>query len=334
MSGSLDRKNAIIAKQRLLDSRINMRDSMRNKKKVDCNIFSLGLMGSSLFFALLAPANAFAGPRFDGLTPEKKQVEEAKKADSESESRLVSPTAAQSPAQMITPASKPATVATNVSSQVTSVSAPASFESAAKDKSEKVAPKYIERGYRHEWMFKGDVDFLKVSTKSKPSESALNEQGLSMSAELLYGYFIGEFVEPVFELGYSQSKNKVGEFDGTSRKLSWGAGMLFNLPLMNEEKDARLHLAKWVPFGGLLVMSETTENDGKLASTSSSNNKNLMTNLVAGARYMAYPNVSINTSLRLSYEKSSTEAEADSKSGGERSKVRIQARLLGFSLLF
>jgi|GEM_PF-657174 len=292
---------------------------MRIEKKVVCTMFLLGLMGGSIVFSLLDPANAFAGPRFDGLTPEKKQVEEAKRTDLEGESRLVSPTATQSPAQMITPAS-----------------APGSNEIAAKNTSEKDAPKYKERGYRHEWMFKGDVDFLKVSTKSKPSESALNEQGLSMNAELLYGYFIGEFVEPVFELGYSQSKNKVGDFDGTSRKLSWGAGVLFNLPLMNDEKDARLHLAKWVPFGGLLVMSETSENDGKLASTSSSNNKNLMTNLVAGARFMAYPNVSINTSLRLSYEKSSTEAEAeaDSKSGGERSKVRIQARLLGFSLLF
>lgn len=170
-------------------------------------------------------------------------------------------------------------------------------------------------GYRQELALTGYVDFVKGSTKSNPEDKALDEQSLEWTADLTYGVFLGEF-------------------DGTKTNLSWGAGLLFNLPVVSDGQPALLHLANWIPFGGLLVMSETESSNGKLASTSSANNKSLMTNLVVGVRYLPFQNVSINSSVRMSYEKSSTSADADAKSGGERSKTRVQARLLGLSLLF
>jgi hypothetical protein len=85
--------------------------------------------------------------------------------------------------------------------------------------------------------------------------------------------------------------------------------MLFNLPVVAEGQPARLHLANWIPFGGLLLMSEKESNSGKLASTSSANNTSLMTNLVVGVRYLPFQNIALNSSLRMSYEKSSSSAE-------------------------
>lgn len=189
-------------------------------------------------------------------------------------------------------------------------------------------------GYRQELALTGYVDFVKGSTKSNPEDKALDEQSLEWTADLTYGVFLGEFVEPVIEVSYTKENNKLGEFDGTKTNLSWGAGLLFNLPVVSDGQPALLHLANWIPFGGLLVMSETESSNGKLASTSSANNKSLMTNLVVGVRYLPFQNVSINSSVRMSYEKSSTSSDADAKSGGERSKTRVQARLLGLSLLF
>lgn len=191
----------------------------------------------------------------------------------------------------------------------------------------------LTQPYGQEWALTGHVDFVKGSTKSNPEDSSLNEQSLEWTAALTYGVFLGEFVEPVVEVAYVKENNKLGEFNGTKTNLSWGAGLLFNLPVVPDGLPAQLHYANWIPFGGLLVMSETESSNGKLASTSSANNKSLMTNLVVGVRYLPFSNVSLNSSFRMSYEKSSTSADAESKSGGERSKTRIQARLLGLSLL-
>lgn len=302
---------------------------MRSEKSADYDLFSAGLVHAGIAFAVCASSSAFAGPLFDGPLFDLQPVTAGKEVV-----EAAAATAAQTAGSATTSSVKQSTSPSPSASSPSQQSSQAAASASAKVAPQNETPRYLERGYRHEWMFSGDVDFVKASTKSKPDEAALTEQGLTMNAQLLYGYFIGELVEPVVEVGYSQSKNKVGEFDGTSRKIQWGAGILFNTPLVDDDKPARLHFAKWVPFGGLLVMSEHTINDGELASTSSSANKYLMTNLVAGVRYMAYANVAVNSSLRLSYEKSSTSAEVDGKSGGERSKTRIQARLLGISLMF
>ncbi|MEN9529748.1 MAG: hypothetical protein RI932_1621 [Pseudomonadota bacterium] len=277
-------------------------------------------LGASLF----SKGQAYSGPRYLDVPPVTQSAEENRSSSSPQGAPV------QVPMQSVSTASKAATASGSSASATNGTNTASESEK----KSENDTPRYLERGYRHEFLFTGDVDFVKGSTKSKPDESALSEQSIDYRAELIYGYFIAEFVEPVIEVAYTQQKNKLGEFDGTSRSLSWGAGLLFNLPIVPDDKPVRMHFARWVPFGGLLVMSENSNNDGRLASTSTSNNKSLMTNLVVGARYMAYPNVSINSSIRMSYEKSSTAAEADGKSGGERSKTRIQARLFGLSLLF
>jgi hypothetical protein len=282
--------------------------------------FSTALSCAGLGASLFSTGQAYSGPIYLDVPPIAQDLQDARTAASPQGN------AVQVPMQSVSTASKsPASAAGSASG--------ASAAGEVNKKTESETPRYLERGYRHEWLLTGDVDFVKGSTKSKPDESALSEQSVDYRAELIYGYFLAEFVEPVIEVAYSQQKNKLGEFDGTSRSLSWGAGILFNLPVVPDDKPVRLHFARWVPFGGLLVMSENSTNNGRLASTSTSNNKSLMTNLVVGTRYMAFPNVSINSSIRLSYEKSSTAAEADGKSGGERSKTRIQARLLGLSLL-
>ncbi|MBM3381762.1 MAG: hypothetical protein FJY29_04895 [Betaproteobacteria bacterium] len=269
-------------------------------------------LGASLF----STGQAYSGPRYLDVPPVVQNNDESRNSTS-------------------TPGA-PASLATASKSTAAVGSSPATSTASGETekKAETETPRYLERGYRHEFLFTGDVDFVKGATKSRPDETGLSEQSLDYRAELIYGYFIAEFVEPVIEVAYSQQKNKLGEFDGTSRSFSWGAGLLFNLPIVPDDKPVRMHFARWVPFGGLLVMSENSLNDGRLASTSTSNNKSLMTNLIVGARYLAFPNVSINSSIRMSYEKSSTAAEAEGKSGGERSKTRIQARLFGLSLLF
>lgn len=276
-----------------------------------CNSKRRPLSVAVIGVCVLSIQPAFAAPRFEGLKAGTKATDELKNET------LAASKALKNNVQEIPDANgQPAT---------------ASIPAAALNPENSKAS---NPGYTQEWALSGHVDFVKGSTKSKPEDSALNEQSLEWTAELTYGVFLGEFVEPVVEVSYTKENNKLGEFDGSKTNLSWGAGLLFNLPVVPEGQPARLHLANWIPFGGLLVMSETENSSGKLASTSSANNKSLMTNLVVGVRYVPFQNVSINSSLRMSYEKSSTSADADAKSGGERSKTRIQARLLGLSLLF
>jgi len=274
-------------------------------------IFARGLLFvTAVGFSTWASQQSFAAPRFEGLKADSKQSEELKN-ETLAASKALKTKVQDIPDGSAQASTNPPTAA--AANSVTSASARA--------------------GYSQEWALTGYVDFVKGSTKSKPEDNALNEQGLEWTAELTYGVFLGEFVEPIIEVAYTKENNKLGDFDGAKTNLSWGAGLLFNLPVVAEGQPSLLHLANWIPFGGLLVMSETESNSGKLASTSSANNKSLMTNLVVGVRYLPFQNVSLNSSLRMSYEKSSTSADADAKSGGERSNTRIQARLLGLSLL-
>jgi hypothetical protein len=279
--------------------------------QIQCTLLRGMLFVASAGLAGVTSQESWAAPRFEGMKAESKPSEELKNET------LAASKALKTKVQEIPEGS----ASTPASASPTDAPAPTATTSS-------------RTGYSQEWALTGYIDFVKGSTKSKPEDSALNEQGLEWTAELTYGVFLGEFVEPVVEVAYTKENNKLGEFDGSKTNLSWGAGLLFNLPVVDEGQPAQLHLADWIPFGGLLVMSETESNNGKLASTSSANNKSLMTNLVVGVRYLPFRNVSLNSSLRMSYEISSTSADAEAKSGGERSKTRIQARLLGLSLLF
>jgi hypothetical protein len=311
---------------------------MQSERDLFSNVLSTSLVFVALAPSLFKPCVAQAAPRFDGLEVEKKpepvtvRPDEAKKKAEELKKKTdeIKLNAEQRLPQV------------NVSTQ-NDPSANAKGTSAASQASNTLeAPKtkrevqdnaFFDRGYRHEWRFETDLDYIRASTKSKLNESALNENATTFDLSMLYGYFIGDLVQPVVELGYHTSKNNIGELNESTNQFTWGLGLLFNLPLQGEFKSTTVNMDRLVPFGGLLVLSESSSSRGNLMSTSTASNENLMTNLVAGVRYMMFPHVSVNSSIRVSYEKSASAAEANTSAGGERSKTRIQLRLLSFSLL-
>jgi hypothetical protein len=319
---------------------------MRSERDLFSNVLSTGLVFAALAPSLFRPCVVHAAPRFDGLEAEKKpeaaapRPDEAKKKAEESrkkaeEAKKETSTVDSRSSQFNLNSQAEGTSNTKASpSSAASSSTPAiAVTEKQKQKRESDGTGFFDRGYRHEWRFESGLDYTRASTKSKPNESALSENATTFDFNILYGYFIGELVQPVVELGYHKNKNNIGELNESSSRLTWGMGLLFNLPLEGEVTSASINVDRLVPFGGLLVLSESSSSRGNLLSTSTSSNENLMTNLVAGVRYMIFPHVSVNSSMRLSYEKSASAAEANASAGGERSKTRIQLRLLGFSLL-
>lgn len=311
---------------------------MQSERELFSNVLSTSLVFVALAPSLFRPCVAQAAPRFDGLEVEKKpepvivRPDEAKKKAEDLKRKaedLKNSTESRTSQFNISAQNDPSTNAKGTSSP----SQVSHSAEAAKTRRDVQDNAFFDRGYRHEWRFETDLDYIRASTRSKPNENALNENATTFDLSMLYGYFIGDLVQPVVELGYHTSKNNIGELNESTNRFTWGLGLLFNLPLQGEIKSTTVNMDRLVPFGGLLVLSESSSSRGNLMSTSTASNENLMTNLVAGVRYMMFPHVSVNSSMRVSYEKSASAAEANTSAGGERSKTRIQLRLLSFSLL-
>jgi len=177
------------------------------------------------------------------------------------------------------------------------------------------------------------------------------EGGAYRRSDLAYGYLVNDNVEPFLEVGYKSQTDKVGDILKTESVIEYGLGMIFNLPIPDEEKAAKnphdkeslevatpkLSISRWIPYIGLLIVSRQTENVGKSSTGSDMPNlshRAMVTKLLFGTRYMIFTNVGLNFSMKVNYRDSESEATAPSTEKGTSQVLTIETNLLSLTLLF
>ena len=192
-----------------------------------------------------------------------------------------------------------------------------------------------------------DASTGKVSSTPTDSGTTLNETRLG--ARLGCGFILSDTAEPVMELNYQNKKRKVADFKSSETSIGYGLGVLFNMPMgiAKDRKSKKRDLddqdgepiaksdftnATWIPYLGFILNKKTdTESRGATNSTKVSDG-DLITKLVIGTRWMVYERVSMNFSLRASYQKSTSTATDGAQVGGSVSKMEIEGRFLELSL--
>ncbi|MEZ4743872.1 MAG: hypothetical protein R3B45_15745 [Bdellovibrionota bacterium] len=173
-----------------------------------------------------------------------------------------------------------------------------------------------------------------VKTADQDAKTTLSDNDLK--ARVSYGIILNDNIEPIIEAQYNQSKRKVADFIEDDVSYTFALGLLLNLPIESSRKGNKTSSsflnASWVPYLGFLLgvgsFNSKTGNETLVSSTDAGT----YTNLIFGARYLIYPHVAINMSLRLLYEQNQNEAKTTDEIGATRSELKIDFRLLELSL--
>ena len=196
--------------------------------------------------------------------------------------------------------------------------------------------------------FAGSIDY-KLSNGTvagTPTATATKLNGTTIEANLGMGYFFSEQAEFLLELEYSQTEGQVAEYKSSGSNVMVGAGILFNLPIGNstskgkiknrrkEEVGSKMARAIWIPYLGFLITQNTASYSAGETTQSTLASGDLNTRLIFGLRYMLSANLAINWSLRLAYQNTTGEATSGTSSGGNLTKLEVDARLLAFSVFF
>jgi hypothetical protein len=89
-----------------------------------------------------------------------------------------------------------------------------------------------------------------------------------------------------------------------------------------------------IPYLGFLLSQDTASESRGTDSPLTLQDGDLITKLVVGWRWMVYPRIAMNFSMRASYQKSSSTAKSSEEVGGSIDKLEIEARMLELSLFF
>ena len=208
---------------------------------------------------------------------------------------------------------------------------------AAKSKEVKSEAKESENDYNQEIM--ASVDFQRItSTLNRSGDTASTAVSQGYTINVRHGLFMGDNFEPFYEISYDIKIESTDDVPKTTKDLGWGIGALFNIPIVRDGavrgdkgNAPALAVSNWIPYGGIVVSS--MGNNGTVGSVSATET-GIHTSLILGSRYIIYPHVSVQSSLRFSYEKSSNLVIDSGQAGGELSKVTLKINLLSFSVLF
>jgi hypothetical protein len=156
----------------------------------------------------------------------------------------------------------------------------------------------------------------------------------TVSGRISYGYFASKNVEPFIEVLYRSVEEDVGGIATTESKIDYGLGMLFNLPddpKPKNKKGKSEAVSNWEPYVGVLMYSMSSDSDAANSTTISQ--KSIVTKLVFGTRYMLYKHIGLNSSIRLYYQDSTSDATSSGDASGAKSETTYEIQLVGLTLL-
>lgn len=209
---------------------------------------------------------------------------------------------------------------------------------------------HAEDNYFLEIQTSVDYDSSSGTVTSTPEGEPTNLSESRTDVDVGVGLLLGETFEPTLELGYQGLARKVAEFEANDTTLSYGLGILFNMPIVTDSNRSRkkqhkdsdsadakddrndLTRANWIPFLGFLVSSESSAEKRGATNVTEVEDGNLVTKLQIGLRWVVYEHVSMNFSLRASYQDAASKATDATPQGGSVRKLELEARLLGLSL--
>ena len=205
-------------------------------------------------------------------------------------------------------------------------------------------------GYYHE--FVPSIKFVQKSGTAKSGTSNTDTSEQDIQINLKYGYINENNVEPFLEVQHESSSGSVSTFSQENTILKTGLGVLFNIPVGKlesndekkdkKEKKKRLSRrgfkgAKHIPYGGLVISQESTSKASGITSKSTTTGSSLTTKFIAGTRYVLFPHVAFNFSLKAYFETgqdSSESPEATEKFEGATNHLALEFDLLSISLFF
>lgn len=182
----------------------------------------------------------------------------------------------------------------------------------------------------------GSINFSSKSGSIQDAESAKATEINRTSSEvaLSYGYFFGDHLEPVIELSQRSVTQETAAATATDSRLNATLGLLVNLPIAdNAFSGNKVYHAKWIPYMGFLISSESDSSESGIATTTEFKNSQVTSKLMFGSRYKLFENVAVNFNMRLSYESKDEKASTDSQLGSNSAGTNIEATILGISLL-
>lgn len=198
---------------------------------------------------------------------------------------------------------------------------------------------------RAEWYHEvsGNVNFYLETGTSNSSTSTEKEKADQKNVVVsgMYGMFMDNGFEPFFEAQYNSESFGLKDYVSRLAKIGLGFGVLFNMPFDlsgggKEKKDPHrtgVLQAHLIPYGGLMVGYDNENGSIKRqdAATETTKDANITTKFMVGCRYRILENVFTNSSVRASYQ--TVENKVDSQ-GGKSTRLTIDLRLLGLSLIF
>ena len=182
----------------------------------------------------------------------------------------------------------------------------------------------------------GSINYSSKSGSIQDAKSAkATEINRTISeVALSYGYFFGDHLEPVIELSQRSVTQETASATATDSRLNATLGLLVNLPIAdNAFSGNKVYHAKWIPYMGFLISSESDSSESGIATTTEFKNSQVTSKLIFGSRYKLFENVAINFNMRLSYESKDEKASTDSQLGSNSAGTNIEATILGISLL-
>lgn len=217
-------------------------------------------------------------------------------------------------------------------------------KAAAATEKEKDIKKLEDDNYS--WELSSEIIYKKTQGEVKlaDQESATKLSETSSGLSFMTGYLLTDHIEPFLETRYVRLERAVAEFGSSETLMDVGLGAIVNLPQPNSEAEETpapgalpknaFSRAKWIPYVGILFgtssVKDSRGNSGADPATVTDGDS--YTKFMLGTRWMIYPHVSLNFSMRLLYEKSKSAAALPDELGAERSKLKIETQLLSMSL--
>lgn len=181
-----------------------------------------------------------------------------------------------------------------------------------------------------------------VRASGEESDTRLSET--NVGSTMMIGWIASDHIEPFLEGTYRRVKRRVDKFTTNESIMDTGFGLLINLPQVSKTSktegsesdgtDSEIMQAGWIPYVGILLgTSRNTDNRGTGgADQSNLSESDSYTKFLLGTRWMVFPNISLNFSARILYERSSSEAKSVGTNGAQRSKMEMEINLLSMSM--
>tara|TARA_B100001094_G_scaffold251972_1_gene249913 strand:- start:862 stop:1578 length:717 start_codon:yes stop_codon:yes gene_type:complete len=190
--------------------------------------------------------------------------------------------------------------------------------------------------FKHE--ISGTFDIENFTSKTSGTGTSAESVNLNIHFAVSYGYLVNANLEPLIEVDYLSETLNFGSGDSKSgSRIGFGLGLLVNLPVAHSTTGKRgMNHSTFIPWIGFILSNNNSSEQNGATTVSNTGIK-----LSIGNRYRLFEDVSINSSIRLSYETSSGKSSSTASGSAEASAANstststlIEIRLATISLFF